>query len=161
MPFTPIHLGPGLAFKAAAGRHFSFMVFGGAQVLMDIEPLLGILQDKPILHGVSHTVAGALAIGLLAALIGKPVSSAVLARLKIPHPPLTWLASFAGAYIGTFSHILLDAVMHADMRPWWPAGAENPLLYIIGIDQLHLACAGAGLIGLGVILLRAKFGQRA
>lgn len=36
MPFTPIHLGPGAACKAIGGRHFSFMVFGGAQVLMDI-----------------------------------------------------------------------------------------------------------------------------
>ena len=39
MPFTPIHLGPGAALKAIGGRHFSFMVFGGSQVLMDIEPL--------------------------------------------------------------------------------------------------------------------------
>jgi len=43
MPFTPIHLGPGAAFKAIGGRHSSFMVFGGSQLLMDIEPLVGII----------------------------------------------------------------------------------------------------------------------
>lgn len=102
MPFTPIHLGPGLAFKALGGRYVSFMVFSGTQVLMDIEPLLGILQDKPVLHGVSHTLAGAVAIGMLAGAIGKPVSSTVLRRLNIPHAPLTWAASFAGALLGSF-----------------------------------------------------------
>ena len=160
MPFTPIHLGPGLAFKALGGRYVSFMVFSGTQVLMDIEPLLGILQDKPVLHGVSHTLAGAVAIGMLAGAIGKPVSSTVLRRLNIPHAPLTWMASFAGALLGSFSHIILDAVMHADMRPWWPFRTDNPLLYLMGIDRLHLACALAGLLGLAVIALRAKRGRR-
>ena len=32
MPFTPVHLGPGLALKALGGRHFRLMVFAGAQV---------------------------------------------------------------------------------------------------------------------------------
>ena len=27
MPFTPFHLGPGAAFKAIGGKHFSFMVW--------------------------------------------------------------------------------------------------------------------------------------
>ncbi len=60
MPFTPFHLGPGALFKAVGGRHFSFMVFGGTQVLMDIEPLLGLIRGWPVLHGYTHTLAGAL-----------------------------------------------------------------------------------------------------
>ena len=47
MPFTPFHLGPGAAFKAIGDKHFSFMVFGCAQVPMDIEPLVAILPDRP------------------------------------------------------------------------------------------------------------------
>ena len=78
MPFTPIHLGPGLAFKAIGGRSFSFMVFGGAQVLMDIEPLVGILRGWPVLHGYTHTVLGALAIGTVAGIIGRPISDLAL-----------------------------------------------------------------------------------
>ena len=66
MPFTPFHLGPGAAFKAIGGKHFSFMVFGGTQVLMDIEPLVAILRGSPVLHGVTHTILGALVIGLVA-----------------------------------------------------------------------------------------------
>ena len=156
MPFTPIHLGPGLAFKALGGRHFSFMVFGVAQVLMDLEPLIGILQNRDVLHGVTHTWLGALVIGSVAAVIGKPISTMVLRWRKIPHPPLTWLAAMTGAYVGTFSHVLLDAIMHADMAPAWPLLRGNPMLDLINIDRLHLACLAAGVVGLPMALMRAK-----
>lgn len=54
------------------------MVFGGAQVLMDIEPLLGLIQNRLVLHGYTHTLAGALLIGLAAALTGRPISAFVI-----------------------------------------------------------------------------------
>jgi len=155
MPFTPIHFGPGLAFKAIGGRHFSFVVFGGSQVLMDIEPLVGILQNKPVLHGVTHTLLGAVLIGGVAGVIGRPISSTVLKFLKISHYPFTWLAAFSGAYIGTFSHVLFDSIMHSDMFPWWPFAQDNPLLRAISIDHLHLACLVAGFLGIIVIAIRA------
>ena len=151
MPFTPIHLGPGAAFKAIGGKHFSFMVFGGSQVLMDIEPLIGIIQGKDVLHGYSHTLLGALLIGLLAAIIGKPISEYVLKFMKVPFYPLTWVASFTGALIGTFSHIGFDAVMHSDMNPLWPVLAGNSWLGLISLQSLHALCAILGVLGaLGV-----------
>ena len=160
MPFTPFHLGPGAAFKAIGGRHFSFMVFGGSQVLMDIEPLIGILANKPILHGPTHTLLGALAIGTLAGIIGKPISAAVLRWLSVPHYPFTWAASFLGAYVGTFSHIVLDAIMHSDMSPWWPVAGGNQLLGQISLGHLHVACMVAGLLGAVVVAIRVKFKGR-
>lgn len=160
MPFTPIHLGPGAAFKALGSRHFSFMVFGGTQVLMDIEPLVGMLRDADQLHGYTHTLLGALIIGTLAGLIGRPISAWVLRWQKVPHHPFTWAASFIGAYVGSFSHIGLDAVMHADMAPWWPIGAGNGLLQWIDIDQLHMACFVAGLLGAAVVAIRFRLRGR-
>ena len=32
MPFTPFHLGPGLAIKALGGHRISLLVFAGTQV---------------------------------------------------------------------------------------------------------------------------------
>lgn len=154
MPFTPFHLGPGAAFKAIGGKHFSFMVFGGAQVLMDIEPLVRILRGDFVLHGYTHTIAGALLIGIVAALIGKPISAYALATLRIPHYRLTWSAAFSGALIGTFSHIALDAAMHGDMQPWWPLADRNDLLGVIHVDRLHIACAALGALGLVFIAVR-------
>jgi hypothetical protein len=160
MPFTPFHLGPGAALKAIGGQHFSFMVFGGAQVLMDIEPLLRILRGDRVLHGYTHTIAGALLIGVAAALIGKPISVFVLRMLRIAHDPLTWVAAFNGALLGTFSHIVLDAVMHSDMRPWWPVAEGNGLLHALPVGQLHLLCVGLGVLGAlviaGRVLLRGR-----
>lgn len=160
MPFTPIHLGPGLAFKAIGGRHFSFMVFGGSQVLMDIEPLAGILQNKPILHGVTHTLLGALVIGGIAAAIGKPISEFALKLFKVPHEPFAWPAVLSGAFVGTYSHVLLDGIMHSDMNPWWPFAHGNPLLGVISIDQLHNACFLAGVIGLVGLAIREALKRR-
>ena len=45
MPFTPLHLGVGACCKAVGQRRFSFMIFAGTQVLMDIEPLLGLIYN--------------------------------------------------------------------------------------------------------------------
>lgn len=155
MPITPLHLGPGLVFKAIGGRHFSFMVFGGAQVLIDLEPLFGIVLGWPSLHGATHNLAGALLIGTLAGAVGRPVSERALRWLRIAHAPFTWTASFVAAYVGTFSHVALDALMHADMAPLWPLRDGNAWLGAVSLEHLHLACLGAALLGGAVLGLRA------
>jgi hypothetical protein len=44
MPFTPIHMGPGILIKAILQGSFSLMVFGWTQIVMDIQPLIVILS---------------------------------------------------------------------------------------------------------------------
>jgi uncharacterized membrane protein YeaQ/YmgE (transglycosylase-associated protein family) len=159
MPFTPFHLGPGAAFKAIGGRRFSFMVFGGSQVLMDVEPLVAIVRGWPILHGVTHTILGALVIGMVAGAIGRPIGELILNLLRIPHCPITWPVSFLSALVGACSHIGLDAVMHRDMDPFWPIAAGNPLLGLLSVEDLHVLCLAAGLLGVVIIAGRAFFSQ--
>ena len=161
MPFTPFHLGPGLVFKAIGGRHFCCMVFGGAQVLMDIEPGLGLVLGWPVLHGWTHTFAGAAAIGAVAAVIGRPVSVAVLRWLRIAHPPLTWTASAVGAFAGTFSHVLLDGVMHADMRPLWPLSDAAPWFGWLPMASVYDGCLVAAVLGAVAVALRGFWPRRA
>ena len=155
MPFTPFHLGPGAAFKAIGGRYFSFMVFGGTQVLMDVEPLMGIIQTKAILHGYSHTILGATIVASAAGIIGKPISIYALKLLRIKHHPFSWLASFTGAFIGSFSHIALDAVMHSDMNPFWPLAHGNNLLGLITNNSLHMLCLVLGVFG-GIVIAQRR-----
>lgn len=133
------------------------MVFGGSQVLMDIEPLVGILEGKPVLHGVTHTILGALVIGLVAGLIGRPISELVLKWLRIKHHPITWAVSFSSALIGTYSHIGLDAVMHRDMNPLWPLVLGNRMLGIVSVWHLHLLCLILGALGVLILAGRAFF----
>jgi hypothetical protein len=160
MPFTPFHLGPGAALKAVCGRHFSFMVFGGTQVLMDIEPLIGIIEGKSVLHGYSHTIVGATIIGSAAGIIGRPISIYVLKLLRIKHHAFSWLASFSGSLIGSFSHIALDAIMHSDMNPFWPLVQGNNLLGLITNSSLHVLCLGLGVFGGIVMARRAAFNAK-
>jgi len=156
MPFTPFHLGAGAVFKAIGGTRFSFMVFGGTQVLMDIEPLVGMLRGADILHGYTHTIAGAALIGGLAGAIGKSISTQALNGLGIAHLPITWRVAFVSAWLGSFSHLLLDGIMHADMRPLWPFAQDNPLLDRIGIEELHLLCLVLGVLGATGYALRRR-----
>ncbi len=148
MPFTPLHMGPGIAIKAALRRHFSLMVFGWSQILMDLQPLFVMLTDKGELHGFSHTFLGATLIGLAAALSGKPLGEIGLRILREPaHLPIAWPVAFWSAYIGTYSHVLIDSIMHSDMLPFAPWWAGSPLHGVIGIDTLHLWCVGLALAG--------------
>jgi len=156
MPFTAFHLGPGATFKVIGGDRFSFMVFGGSQVLMDIEPGARMIIGSPMLHGPSHSIAGAVLIGMVAALIGKPISEFALQLLRVPNIGITWTASASGAFIGTFSHIFLDALTHSDMSPWSPLAGSNELLGLISLASLRIICLVLGVIGGLLVLIRYK-----
>ena len=169
MPFTPFHMGPGLAMKAVGGRHFSLMVFGFSQVVMDLEPLVRIYRGDAVLHGLTHTYLGASMIALVSVMTGRPICEWLLRRF-VPAPSwrflawlwgdahITWPAAFIGAFAGTYSHVFLDSVMHADMRPLLPLSDANALLFRIPVDVLHVACVGAGVAG--VLLMGILYALR-
>ena len=73
MPFTPIHMGPGMAVKAALPRHFSIVVFGLTQITVDLEVLWYLARWNPPLHRFWHTYLGATVVATVLALAGRPV----------------------------------------------------------------------------------------
>lgn len=156
MPFTPIHLGFGAVVKAVGTRRFSFLVFAGSQVLMDLEPLYRMLSADPIVHGRSHTLLGATLIGTVAMLAGKPLSEFALRVLKYRCARISWKAAASGAFVGTYSHVALDAVMHADMQPWWPVGVGNPLLGALTTGALHALLIACGILGGVVVAMKTQ-----
>jgi len=148
MPFTPLHMGPGLLLKACLQGAFSLMVFGWTQILIDIQPLLALLTGSGALHGFSHTYAGATPIALAAALSGKYAGEFGLRVLRLPgHCPITWRVAFASAFIGAWSHVLIDGIMHADMRPLAPFFDARVLFGIVTVDTLHLLCLASAALG--------------
>jgi hypothetical protein len=164
MPFTPFHLGPGIAFKAAAGPRMSFAAFAITQVAMDVEPLVHLLRGDSVVHGFVHTVPGATLVALGSAWIARPlgawalrisegiVGAALLTRLREPLP-LGWPAVLAGTFAGAWSHILFDGLMHRDMRPFAPWSDVNPLLGAVPVGALHLGCVAAGALGIAALAL--------
>ena len=66
MPFTPIHMGPGILIKSLLQGSFSLMVFGWTQIVMDIQPLIVLISGEGHLHGFTHTYIGAILIAIFA-----------------------------------------------------------------------------------------------
>jgi len=150
MPFTPYHMGPGIIIKAMLQGSFSLMVFGWAQIIMDIQPLVVLITGEGHLHGFSHTYVGATLLAIFSALSGKCLSEVdlfVLGLNKQWQVNIAWWVSFLSAFIGTFSHVLLDSIMHADVKPFYPITTSNPLLELISVKSLHKFCLISGLIG--------------
>lgn len=154
MPFTPLHMGPGIAIKAAMQRRFSLMVFGWSQILIDIQPLIVMLTGKGELHGFSHTYIGATLIALVSAISGKYLGEVGLKVIREPYYlPIRWRTAFISAFIGTYSHIVLDSIMHEDIKPYYPLSQANALLGILSIDELHILCIGSGIIGVAIFFV--------
>jgi hypothetical protein len=171
MPFTPFHMGPAAALKAAAPRHLSLTVFGFSQVLIDLEPLYYMLRHEAIVHRFFHTYVGATLVGLAAVALGRPVCQWLLMlwpRLRgalAGQPPredarvasrIPVGAAVAGAFLGVYSHVVLDSIMHADIRPLAPFSQANPLFRVLSLGALHQLCLGAGIVGLIVLAVTAR-----
>lgn len=163
MPFTPFHMGPGLALKAVAGRHVSLMLFGFSQVMIDLEPAIRILRNDPFLHGFTHTYLGATLVALVSVALGRPICQWLLDHWR-PDPDsalltglrgsgrISWPAALWGAFLGTFTHVALDSIMHFDMEPFAPISSANPLLRLVSVGWLHVFCVASGLVGAVVLV---------
>lgn len=157
MPFTPFHTGPGIFIKALLQGSFSLMVFAWAQIIMDLQPLFVLITGKGQLHGISHTFSGASLLAVVAALSGKYLSEAGLRISGIAEKEspiqIAWPVAFLSAYIGTFSHVVLDGIMHSDVQPYYPVFEANHLLGIMSVGGLHKFCIYSGLVGAGLYFL--------
>ena len=137
------------------------MVFGGSQVLMDLEPGYRMLTGDTLLHGPTHTLAGALLIGIAATSIGKPISEFALRLLRFSQTEISWTAAALGAFAGTFSHVFLDGIMHSDMLPFLPFSESNSILGLISSYWLHTTCLLLGIAGVLILLVRYKISDDA
>ena len=158
IPFTPFHMGAAMIVKPAVRRHFSVLVFGIAQVAMDIEPMIGMIRNWDVLHGPSHTTLGALLIAALVAWLSLPLCNFILSKFnqEVAHHNVAWLqepypitraAAWTGALFGTLSHLVLDSLMHHDIHPLAPFSNANPLADLVSHDGVYQLCVVLGVVG--------------
>lgn len=154
MPFTPFHMGTGIFIKAILQTSFSLMVFGWSQIVMDIQPLWVLVQGHGHLHGFSHTFVGGSLLAILAALSGKYLSEVGLLIIGISKKSqpikISWRVAFLSAFVGCYSHVVLDGIMHGDVQPFYPFSLINPMLNLISVVNLHKFCIYTGLFGAGI-----------
>ena len=111
MPFTPLHMGPGILVKSLMMGGFSLMVFGWTQIIMDIQPLIAIITKHGKLHGFSHTYLGATIIAVICAVTGKLLSQIALSIIfnnNLKSVIISWKVSIVSAFIGSYSHIIIN-----------------------------------------------------
>lgn len=158
MPVTPFHVGPGLLFKAVAPRHFSLSVFVGVNVAIDLEPITWFLLTGDPVHGLLHTGIGATLLALAFAHWGRMPCERVLkwwnsslsrtqSKWLTVVPAITPLGAMVSVLLGAWSHILLDAIMHADVQLLWPISESNRMRGLVDLDHLHLLCVFLGVVG--------------
>lgn len=158
MPFTPFHLGPGAAIKAVIPRHFSLFAFALTQVLIDLESLYNLVYRKWPVHAFFHTYVGATLVALAAVVLSWFSFNSWLWRLNallkldeksriIFGQDIGWRPLALGAFIGAYSHVFLDSIMHADIEPLSPFSDLNVLHHVISMRTLHGLCVLAAAVG--------------
>jgi hypothetical protein len=160
MPFTPFHLGIGALAKSVTPRRaFSFQVFALAQVLMDIQPGLGLFLGWDELHGWTHTFPGALVIALAT---GAAWWIWVAIRTKhFDNGPISREVVVSSALFGTVSHVWLDSQFHVEMAKLTPGMLKlwSTGDVTTGIETSCLAAAGLGLVIVGMRSLLCRIWQ--
>ncbi|MBF0369816.1 MAG: hypothetical protein HQL52_10195 [Magnetococcales bacterium] len=167
MPITPLHFGPGLALKGIAPRGVSFLAFAASQVITDTEPFYWIfIANEFPYHRFFHTLPGACVVAFLAILTTWPIlkwlgpfwnqrlPEQLTPAWSVPpgSPPLPNLAM--GAFLGSFSHVFLDMIMHSDVLPFAPWSPWSGPLGWLSPGGLMLVCLVSGIIGLTLIHFR-------
>jgi hypothetical protein len=141
----------------------SLSVFLLTQITMDLEVLIRIMFGVSHLHGFTNTIAGATLVLVISVPLGKPVCEWALrwwnrnlspaqARWLQVAENISWKAAWSGGIMGVYSHLILDAIMHADAKPLMPFSEINSFLGLISADRLDLLCVVCLLVG-GLIMV--------
>jgi len=153
VPFTPFHLGPALAIGLPLRRHLHAPTFILANLVVDVEPLMALLAGRGPLHGFFHTLLGATVLAfILAAMMVmlKELLGDLFRALRLEEGRLRPTAYLAAALSGTWIHVLLDATMYPDVRPFWPS-AYNPLCHPAALTApVYAFCVLTAILGLAV-----------
>ncbi len=64
------------------------------------------------------------------------------------------------AFIGTYSHVVLDSIMHSDVEPFFPINLENNLHLVLSIENLYRLCIYTGIIGTLIFFVIRYFNSK-
>lgn len=161
MPFTPYHFGPSGTIGLVLRRWLDVPMFLLANVIIDIE-VLAAPGRFPHRHWHWHTL---LVGGLVGAALGAAVHLAIplrvfIARLmnlaRIRYEPRL-APMMLGGLTGAWMHVIIDALYHYDVQPFWPA-STNPFYNFAGQHGLTQPCIRAICLafwGVAIILYAA------
>lgn len=143
MPFTPFHVGPHATVALLLRKHLDIPAFVLANIAIDLEPLaVMVFKLEYPLHGYCHTFLIGGLVGLLWGCVAVK-SSNLLTRLmnffRLPYFPVA-AKTMISAILGVWFHILFDAPIYHDIRPFFPSDS-NPLLGLVTLPNMYGFCS--------------------
>jgi membrane-bound metal-dependent hydrolase YbcI (DUF457 family) len=143
MPFTPFHFGPTATIGLLARKCIDLPVFVLVNVAIDVESLLVMLFgfNYP-LHGYCHTfLIGSLvgAIFAILAYLSRRFILRIMTTISLPYET-SFKKIFFSSLLGVWFHVLLDAPIYPDIRPFYPY-SSNPLYGIVSLITMYLICS--------------------
>lgn len=166
MPFTPFHWGISILIQSLLLFLDPVALFIGS-VIPDVEGITAwfILPGMGLpLHGPLHSFPGAILLGLITGISSwlgfKYLFPLIIEQLQLnlpfTVPEFSLKCSLLSAFIGTFSHIILDAPLYGEMNLLFPLGIGNPLDGIIPPTQVYLFCVFGFILGSIILVIRLK-----
>ena len=140
IPYTHYHLGPSGLIGLLLLKWVDFPTLLIASVILDIEGISVLVFNLSYpLHGYFHSFLGATLAALLVILLMKYLRkyfSPTMAVFKVKQD-FTLRSISIGAFLGTFSHILLDAMLYGEMNPFFPL-TGNPFLIESSFTRFYM-----------------------
>lgn len=160
MPLTPFHWGPSSWIGLLLFKRLDFATFMVATVIVDIEPFCVVVFGlNSRMHGYSHTFLFGSIIAFVLAWIMyklKPGTKKVMSTFRLGQDSdfrKILFSSIAGVWL----HILLDAPLYTDIRPFFPL-ATNPLYDMTYRSHsiIYTICKISFLMGLAIYFYKIR-----
>ncbi len=162
MPFTPYHFGPGLLIGVLLFPFIDLTTVLIASVILDLEPLAVILFDLSMpLHAFFYTYLGATIAAVCLSIVIYPFRKYLneIVSLFGLEQESSFRHIISASLIGTYSHVLLDSFLYAEMNPLFPA-LGNPFVGALTGGFVYNLCLVLGIIGIFVYVLRVLLNLR-
>ena len=143
MPFTPYHFAPAGLIGLPFYKRMDLPLFVFSNVAIDVEVLVDMkfFPGLPI-HGYAHTLIGAMAAGIVIALLAYPVRSLLAGAMSIVnlnYKP-TFVKMLIGAILGGWFHVIVDSFCWYDVIPFWPLQKYNRFYQYLGASKVQTIC---------------------
>lgn len=161
MPFTPFHFGISFLFIAIFPYLDIVALFIGS-IIPDVEGISAIFlfPDSNLpLHGPLHSFTGSFILGVLIGIcsweLNKILSKKYVdSSLAFIFRPYSFFQSLVSSFIGTFSHVFLDAILYPEMDLFYPLGLGNPLYGLFPFSFPYIFCVIAFLLGFIIVAIK-------
>ncbi|MHA2246737.1 MAG: hypothetical protein ACXADY_17470 [Candidatus Hodarchaeales archaeon] len=164
MPFTPFHWGISILIQSLLLFLDPVALFIGS-IIPDIEGITAwfILPGMGLpLHGPLHSFTGTVFLGLITGISSllcfKYLFPLIIEQLQLnllfSVPEYSLRCSLFSAFIGNFSHIILDAALYNEMDLLYPLGIGNPWYGILSSSMIYSICVISFFLGISILTFR-------